>query len=151
MTFPFSIKYSERLSGNFTKDRNIVALEFIKDYIIKKTGENIIIENEKLTFKSKFFKLGRWNTNILVPIEKGVFIIKDKGTETILTYEFYMYHLFTAVIIISVFMATISQQVFFGIICFLWIAGLNWLMAIIRHKIMLKEIAREIDKLVTNH
>ena len=148
MTFPFSIKYSARLSDSFASDRNKEALEFIEDFITKKTGDDIIIENDKLTFKSKFFKSGRWNTNILVPIEKGVFNIIEKGGKTILTYEFYMYHLFITVTIMSAFMATVSQQVWFGILCFLWLGGMNWLTAIIRHKMMLNEIAKEIDNLI---
>ncbi|KQT17106.1 hypothetical protein ASG31_12210 [Chryseobacterium sp. Leaf404] len=67
-------------------------LEFIEQFITKKTGEDIIIKDNKLTFKSKFFKWGRWNGNILIPIEKGTFKIVDQGNRTILTYEFYMYH-----------------------------------------------------------
>ncbi len=150
MAFPFSIKYSARLSDNFASDRNRnrEALEFIEDFVTKKTGDDIVIAGDKLTFKSKFFKWGRWNTNILVPIEKGVFIFVDNGDKTILTYEFYMYHLFIAVTIMSAFMATVSQQLWFGIICFLWLGGMNWLIAIIRHKMMLTEIAKEIDNLI---
>ena len=150
MTFPFSIKYSARLGDNFTSGRIKETLEFIEEFITKKTGDGIIIEDNKLTFKSKFFKWGRWNTNILVPIEKGVFIIVDKGDRTLLTYEFYMYHLFIAVTIMSTFIASVSQQVWVGILCFLWLGGMNWLTAIIRHKMMLNEIAKEIDNLINN-
>lgn len=148
MTFPFSIRYSARLNGNFANDRNKEALDFIEDFITKKTAEDIVIDENKLTFKSKFFKWGRWNTNILVPIEKGIFIIVDKGDKTILTYEFYMYHLFIAVTIMSAFMATVSQQVWVGILFFLWVGGMNWLTAIIRHKMMLTEIAKEVENLI---
>jgi len=148
MTFPFSIKYSVRLGDTFTSERNKETLEFIEKFMIEKTGEEIVIDDNKLTFKSKFFKRGRWNTNILATIEKGVFIIVDKGDRTILTYEFYMYHLFIAVTIMSAIMATVFQQVWFGIICFLWLGGMNWLIAIFRHKMMLTEIAKEIDNLV---
>jgi hypothetical protein len=150
MTFPFSIKYSTQLGNNFASDRNKETLEFIEDFITKKTGDDIVIEDNKLTFKSKFFKWGRWNTNILVPIEKGVFIIVEKGDRTLLKYEFYMYHLFIGVIIMSIFMATVSQQFWVGIICFLWVGGMNWLIAIIRHKMMLNKITKEIDNLISD-
>ena len=144
MTFPFSIKYSARLNNHFSIDRKEETFKFIEDFITNKTGDEIIIEGDKLTFKSKFFK-DRWNTNILVPIEKGVFIIIDKGDRYILTYEFYMYHLFIAVTIMSTFIAIFSQQVWVGILCFLWLCGMNWLIAIIRHKMMLNEITKEIN------
>ena len=146
MTFPFSIKYSARLNDNFASNRKIDAFEFIEAFITKKTGDDIVIENDKLTFKSKFFKWRR-NTNILVPIEKGVFTIIDKGDRTILTYEFYMYRLFISVTIMSAFMAIVSQEVWFGIFCFFWLGGMNWLIAIIRHKMMLNKITKEIDSL----
>jgi hypothetical protein len=150
MTFPFSIKYSARLNDNFQCDKNKQALEFIKEYILNKTGDDIIIETNTLTFKSKFFNWNRWNTNILAPIEKGVFIIVDNGDRTLLTYEFYMYHLFIKVSIMSVFIAIVSQQIWIGILCFLWLGGMNWLTTIIRHKIMLKEIVKKIDNLINN-
>lgn len=149
MIFPFSIKYSVQLGDHFTRDRNKETLEFIEDFICKKTGEDITIEDNKLTFRSNFFQLGRWNTNILVPIEKGIFTIVDKGDRTLLTYEFYMYHLFIMVTILSVIIATV-QQIWFGIFCFSFLGGMNWLIALIRHKMMLHEIAKEIDNL-TNH
>ena len=153
MIFPFSIKYSARLGDGFASDRNKEALEFIEDFITKKNADVIIIENDKLTYRKKFFgSRNSFKTDILINVEKGVFRIVEKGGTTILTYEFYMYHLFiTATIgsvfmatILSVFMFTVSLQVCFGIICFLWLGGMNWLISIIRHKMMLNEIAMEI-------
>ncbi len=149
MAFPFSIKYSAQLK-NYASDRNKETLEFIEDFITQKTGDDIVIEGNKLTFKSKLFKWGRWNTNILVTIEKGVFTIIDKGDRTILTYEFYMYHLFIAVTFFSAFIATVSQQIWDGILSFIWLGGLNWLIAIVRHKMMLSEIAKKIDNLINS-
>ncbi len=148
MIFPFSIKYSARLSDNFDKDRNKETLKYIEDFITKKTADDIVIEDEKLTFKSNFFR-ARWNTNVLGPIERGVFTIIDKGDKTILTYEFFMYRLFIIVTIMSVFVGTASKGVSIGILCFLWLGGMNWLIAIIRHKRMLKEIVKGIDSIVS--
>jgi len=146
MIFPFSIKYSVRLRYNFECERNKKALKYIEDFISKKTADDIVIEDDRLTFKSKFFRW-RWNTNILAPIEKGVFKIIDKDDNTILTYEFFMYRLFIIVTIVSAFVLNSSQSLLVGILCFLWLGGMNWLIAIIRHKRMLKEIANGIAAL----
>lgn len=149
MIFPFSIKYSARLSDNFTSDISKEAFEFIEYFITEKTGNDIITKDNRLTFKSSPFKGGRLNTNILVPIEKGTFSIVDKGDKRILTYEFYMYRLFIVAIILSAFLAIGSQQVWTGIRCFLWIGGINWLIALYRHKMMLAEITKGIDNLIS--
>ncbi len=148
MIFPFTIKYSVHLDNYYAIERSKETLEIIQEFITQKTGEDIIIRDNKLTFKSKFFKSGRLNTNVLVPIEKGVFTIIEKDRRPILTYEFYMYRLFIVVTIMSAFGAIADQQVWSGILCFLWVGGMNWLTAIIRHKMMLNEIAKEIDNFI---
>jgi len=144
MIFPFSIRYSVRLSDHFFTNRNKEALKYIESYITSKKGKDIVIDDDRLTFKSKFFT-GRSNGNILVPIEKGIFTIVDKGDQVILTYEFYMYRLFIVVAIMSVFMAISANRIWIGILCFLWLCGMNWLLTLIRHRRMLKKIAMAID------
>lgn len=148
MIFPFSIKYSKILTPSFSQNKDKVVLEFIKDFIEKKSGDDIVINDRQLTFRSRFFKSGRWNSNILVPIERGVFKLADKGDRTILTYEFFMYHLFIFVTIFAVFLMTISQHMWVGFIIFLWIGGINWIVTIIRHRLMIKKIVKGIDNLL---
>lgn len=148
MIFPFSIKYSKILTPSFSQNKDKVVLEFIKDFIEKKSGDDIVINDRQLTFRSRFFKSGRWNSNILVPIERGVFKLADIGGRTILTYEFFMYHLFIFVTIFAVFLMTISQHMWVGFIIFLWIGGINWIVTIIRHRLMIKKIVMGIDNLL---
>ena len=150
MIFPFSIKYTVELVESFTAKDNKKTLDFIEEYILKKTEEDIVVEENKLTFKSKFLSFKRDKFNILAPVEKGVFIIVDKGDKTLLTYEFYMYRLFIIVFIMSIFITIFSQKVWDGVYGFLWLGGMNWIIAIIRHKSMLNEIKGEINKLIIN-
>ena len=81
-------------------------------------------------------------------IEKGKFNLIDNGNESVLTYEFFMYRTFAIVALMSVVMGTVSQQPWFGVVCFAWLGGMNWLIAIIRHRNMLGDIAGGIDKLI---
>lgn len=150
MIFPFSIKYTVELVESFTAKDNKKTLEFIEEYILKKTGEDIVVEENKLTFKTRFFSFKRGKSNILAPIEKGVFVIVAKGDRTLLTYEFYMFRLFVIVTIMSIFTTIFSQKIGDGVYLFLWLGGLNWIITIIRHKRMLNEIKSEINKLIIN-
>lgn len=81
-------------------------------------------------------------------IEKGKFNLIDNGNESVLTYEFFMYRTFAIVAVMSVVMGTVSQQPWFGVVCFAWLGGMNWLIAIIRHRNMLVDIVGGIDNLI---
>ncbi len=144
--FPFTIKYSEKLNNNFNIDKNKEVLEYLQDFMTKKKAEDIVIENNKLTFISKYFKSGRYD--ILSTIEKGLFVIENNQGETKITYEFYMYRLFLIVTIMSLFIFLFNDDTSFAILCFSWLGGMNWLITIIRHKMMLTEITRGIDTLI---
>jgi hypothetical protein len=141
MIFPFTIKYSVQLSDNFPSNSNKETLEFIKEYIIKRKGDNIVIENNRLTFKSK--TSSKWD--ILSTIDKGIFNIQNNEGKIILTYEFFMYQLFIMVTIMSIMMMVVAQDIWFAKVGFLWLGGMNWLVTIIRHKSMLTDIKKAIE------
>lgn len=147
MVFPFTIKYSKQLKEKVSPSDIQNVLSYIEDFITKKTGEDITIDKNELTFKSSFFRM-RWSSNIMGVIEKGKFNLIDNGNESILTYEFFMYRTFAIVAVMSVFMGITSQQPWVGFFCFTWLGGMNWLTAIIRHRNMLNDIAGGIDKLI---
>jgi hypothetical protein len=149
MIFPFTIKFSKRLKEKVSAADIDIAMTYIKKFIIKKTAEDIIIDRNELTFKSGFFRM-RWSTNIMGTIEKGKFNLIEDGNESVLTYEFFMYRIFTIVAVISIFMGTISHQPWLGVICFVWLGIMNWVIAIIRHRNMLGDIATGIDNLIAS-
>lgn len=146
MIFPFSIKYSNKLNLDYTKNQNELIFKIIYKHILEKKGEDIKISKDVLKFKSSFFNFDRTNFNIFTPIEKGVFRIKKENQKLIIEYQFYMYRLFLISILISLFFFLISKKVVFGLIVFCWILGINWIVAIIRHKLMLNKIVKLIEK-----
>ena len=81
MTFPFSIKYSAQLDENYASDRNKETLEFIEDFITQKTGDDIVIKDNKLTFSLNFSN-GADGTQIsLFPLKKEFSLSLTKETE----------------------------------------------------------------------
>ncbi|RZJ51637.1 MAG: hypothetical protein EOO44_14300 [Flavobacterium sp.] len=124
-----------------------LALNFIGDFLTKKTADHITIEENRLIFKCDFFKMG-WSTNILVQTEKGIFTIVEKENKSLLIYKFFMYQLFGGAFVMSLIIAFVSTEIWMGIFCFLWLGGMNWVIALFRHRSMLNEIVVEIDTLV---
>jgi hypothetical protein len=123
-------------------------MSYIENFITKKTAEDVIIDRNELTFKSSFFRM-RWNTNIMVTIEKGKFNLIDNGNESVLTYEIFMYRILAIVAVISIVMV-VSTQPWFGFVCLAWLGGMNWITSIIRHRNMLSDIAIGVDNLIAS-
>lgn len=147
MIFPFSIKYTKRLKNKVAPDDIDKTMRFIEDFISKKSGEDIKIEGNILTF-IKTLSGSTWRTNILEPTEKGEFVLLNTEDNSFLTYEFFMYHLFIMVTLASVFIAAVSYNVWYGIACFTWLGVMNWIIVLIRHYLMFGEIVEGIDSLV---
>ena len=144
MFFPFSIRYSNHLKKGVYNDQFNV-MQYIKKYISEEKGEIIKINKSELTFKSIFFRNYSWG--IMAPIEKGKFKLIRKSNKMILTYEFYMYRLFIIVFVVSAVAWAISNDIKIAIMCFVWLGGMNWLTALIRHKLMLLEIITGLNNL----
>jgi hypothetical protein len=143
MIFPFSIKYTKQLKSKVAPADTKKVMTFIEAYISKRTGQDIVIEENNITFRTSLFR--GWSTNILAPIEKGKFKLLDKDGNSILTYEFFMYRLFIIVSFMSIAAGVTLHKVWFGLGCFVWLGGMNWITALIRQHSMLGDIAKSID------
>jgi hypothetical protein len=157
MAFPFSIKYLAQLEHYLSVEKNEKVLLFIQDFIAKETAEDIVLEDDKLTFKSKFFNSNRERGNVFMSIDKGEFVLVKERGKTVLSYTFYMHNLFISTFIMSVIMGIfvqvtsneIDMAVFVSIICFLWLCGGNWLTAKFKNKKMFQEILTAVNTLNT--
>jgi hypothetical protein len=148
--FPFSIKFNKRLTEEHLSIETNIIMTYIEEFIRCKTGEAIFIDGSQLTFKSSLFRM-RWNTNILAPIEKGKFNLISTENKSILTYEFFMYRMLLIASIMSVIIGIFSSEIWYGMDCFLLLGGMNWIIALIRHRIMLGNIVRGIETLINEN
>lgn len=149
MIFPFSIKYTSPLGANYDPKRQREALEYIGQFMTDRSADEVDIEHGCLIYRVKLFGNVSYSTHILVPSEKGVFFISQKDDKYVLTYHFFMYRLFTIVSIMSLFFAAATKDAGSGILAFLWLGGMNWILAAIRHNMMLSKIVGEIDHLMS--
>ncbi len=150
MSFPLTIKYSRRLDKKLSDDEVSLILNYIGKAIEKRSAEDIKIRENSLTFKSSLLG-ARWNWNIMVPIEKGKFILTNSDNETFLTYEIFMYRLAIIAAIMSLLGSMGTRLVWVGVYFFAVLFGLNWITAVIRHKTMFSDLVIDVkDRLKTN-
>ncbi len=144
MIFPFTIRYTRRLSKKLSDNETAQALIQIKTIVEKKTAEDIEIKKDSLTFKVSFFRFA-WNWNIMSPIEKGQFKLITSDNTTTLTYEFFMYRIIVITTIFSIFAGLFSGQI--GAVIFFFTASwLNWVITLIRHNGLFDDIESEITE-----
>ena len=147
MIFPFSIKCKRKFKEKISAENIDIVISYIQDYIDAKTCENTSINGHQLTFKTGSFR-NKWNTDILATVERGKFELLNRRNESTLTYEFFMYHLLLGASLMSILIRLFSSNIWTGIFCFAWLGGMNWIIAIIRHRKMLKDIVIEIETLI---
>jgi hypothetical protein len=144
MIFPFSFKYSRKLADSMLISDKELLLNHIAEFLENKKARNIRISGNQLEFSTSVFEIG-WtiNWNVIMPIEKGKFVIVSDGIREHLTYEFSMYRLILVALGGSIFLGIAGSDIFMGLIFFGFLGGLNWIIALIRQGLMLNKIIKD--------
>jgi hypothetical protein len=145
--FPLTITFSEKLPKNFDERYYGMGIQTIKHILTENKGRIKSIEDDGLTFKGSH---SYWRGSICKGVDKGAFKIQKKNNKVIVIYKIFFYELFIFTSIAGIVFGAISQEIWVGIGIFLWLGGMNWITAIIRHQSMLKDIALEIDRNFNN-
>lgn len=136
--FPFSIKFSKQIGG-VAPDEYHTVLENIKKFIEKKSADNAVVQGNKLAFSTSFLKT-MFSRNLFAQVEKGEFTIFEKTGATFLTYTFSMYRILIAVFVMCAVTVAITKALWLGVYFLLIVGGMNWTIAIIRHRKMFNTI-----------
>ncbi len=141
--FPFSITFRQKTNIAITEDNKQKLFENIKSLLSKHYASNIKISPAELSFTTKFFEIA-WgiNLDVLSPIDKGIFMIEGKEDKINLSYTFYIYKLLFIALMFSILFALIDSSLLVGLICFIVLGILNWLIAVARQWFLLKQIAK---------
>ncbi|MCX6335339.1 MAG: hypothetical protein NT092_13745 [Bacteroidia bacterium] len=145
--FPLSVKYSVKLKKKVLDSDVERIMKSIKEDIEEKSGEEIVIEGSTLTYKSRFGGI-RMSYNILKTVEKGIFQLNFDGTMYKLTYEFFMYRIFLLAFISSIVFGIITKKALDGLIFFVVLGLFNWLITIIRHRMMFRDMVSDIEDII---
>ena len=146
MPFPFSIRYNKRLKAIITPDNQQEALLYIQKRIEEDKADNIVIENNQISYKGSTSN----RRGLFGSVDDGVFNFKRKGNLSILCYRINMKRVFTIILILctlSELTCIGSGDWWFGIIAFLWLGGINWIIAVTQHEAVAASIAIGIDDL----
>jgi hypothetical protein len=145
--FPFTVRYTQRFEKKISISDTAEIIAYIKDFLSQKTVDEVEVEGNTVTYSSWKYKF-RWAHDILTPVNKGIFQLgfKDNGCQ--LTYQFFMQKLFLVSFAVSILagvsvLSFLVSAIFFGIT-----AITGWLIAIIRHRLMLSEVVFDIEVLI---
>jgi hypothetical protein len=144
--FPFYIKLKKTISiSSLGADYRNEILEFFEVELNERKADNLKIEENVLIFRNHFFKLN--NLNIMAPIDKGEVKVQEASKNFVkVQYQFSLRItlLFGAIAGFSFFL--ISKEWNVGLFAFLWLGGMNWLTAAIRHYIMFNDLIKKLTK-----
>jgi len=130
--FPFSVKLTQKLNTAIQEKRKV--LDAVNKYVERNKGQDIKIIDFQLTFNISLFGL---SFDKFAQIEKGTFVINDNT----ITFQYFMYRLFIVSIIFSIIGTYASQTIVFGVFLFVFIVLGNWLIAFLKFRTMLKDLA----------
>jgi hypothetical protein len=144
MIFPFSFRYSRKLADSMLISDKELLLNHIAEFLENKKARNVRVSGNQLEFSTSLFEIG-WgiNWNVLMPIEKGKFAIVSDGDREHLTYEFSMYRLILVALVGSILLGIAGSDISMGLIFFVFLGGLNWIIAFIRQRLMLNIILKD--------
>ena len=142
--FPFTVRYSRKFNKKISLFQGEEIMSYIKDFILKRKGEDIVIEGNKLSFNVGFLTYS-WLYNVLVPLNGGTFNLEFNDEGCLLKYEFSTYKLFIYNAAISLVVGITSYNFYILLFVFLIMSLGWWLTTLIRQSLMLGEIVFDIE------
>jgi len=134
--FPFSIRYSSDTAISAATCEPEKVFRDIRSFLEQKSTRKIEINNNSLSFKSA----SRSSWNLMSPIDRGLFEVKEIDGYLTVSYEFFMYQLFIFSSAAAVIMGLVSKNGYWGFFIFCWIGGMNWIIALIRQRALLDNV-----------
>tara|TARA_R110002020_G_scaffold8674_2_gene35077 strand:+ start:498063 stop:498506 length:444 start_codon:yes stop_codon:yes gene_type:complete len=143
--FPFNIKYKRILSS---KSDSGQVFDQIEKELTRLKIDKIHRSELKIEFENSFFNgQGRWH--LMAPVDKG-YLKLDSNLKK-LEYSFSVVRTFYITSIMALFFGLISQNYWIGIIFFLWLFGMNWIITLIRQNQFANKLKRLLNETNTTH
>jgi hypothetical protein len=145
--FPLDIKLKTKIqiSNLASNHRSEIILDFFANEFKERKADNLLIEENVLRFRNKFFKLiNSWN--IMVPVDKGELRIQEEMNTIVFHYQFSLRRTLLLGAIAGIFFYLFSEEWLSGLYAFLWLGGMNWLIAVMRHYFMFTDLIKKLTK-----
>jgi hypothetical protein len=143
--FPFNIKY-KRILNSKSDSRQV--FDQIEKELTRLKIDKIRRSELKIEFENSFFNgQGRWH--LMAPVDKG-YLKLDSNLKK-LEYSFSVIRTFYITSMMALFFGLISQSYWIGIILFLWLFGMNWIITLIRQNQFANQLKRMLNETNTTH
>lgn len=143
--FPLKIKYKRILNSNSNSGQILDQIEKeLTRLKIDKTQRSEL----KINFENSFFNgQGRWH--LMAPVDKGYLKLNKNMKE--IEYSFSIVRTFYITSGMALFFGLFSQSYWFGVISFLWLFGMNWIITLIRQNIFVNKLKSKLNEKSTTH
>jgi|TARA_B110000902_G_C13896170_1_gene432525 hypothetical protein len=143
--FPLNIKYKRILNSNSNSGQ---ILDQIEKELTRLKIDKTQRSDLKINFENSFFNgQGRWH--LMAPVDKGYLKLNKNIKE--IEYSFSVVRTFYIASGMALFFGLISQSYWIGIIFFLWLFGMNWIITLIRQNIFVNKLKNKLNEKITTH
>jgi len=143
--FPLNIKYKRILNSNSNSGQ---ILDQIEKELTRLKIDKTQRSDLKINFENSFFNgQGRWH--LMAPVDKGYLKLNKNMKE--IEYSFSVVRTFYIASGMALFFGLISQSYWIGIIFFLWLFGMNWIITLIRQNIFVNKLKNKLNEKITTH
>ena len=132
--FPLNIKYKRKLNSNSDSGQ---IFDQIEKELIRLKIDKIQRSDLKIKFENSIFN-GQGNWHLMASVDKGYLKLNRNLKE--LEYSFSVTRTFYITSAMALFLGLMSQSYWFGIISFLWLFGMNWIITLIRQNLFLNKL-----------
>jgi hypothetical protein len=148
--FPFIIRFSKIIDKSIKPEQIKSVLENIQVLLNDKGADYFTIENDKLLFENKLFKLVS-NWNLMAYIDAGFVELKKSDNDTTkITYGVKLISIWIISLIFTTIIYFSTKKLMVALIAFCFLGILSWLISILRHwgliSVMTEKIIDSIDK-----
>ena len=82
----------------------------------------------------------------MLPIDSGILNVSTRKMNSIvIEYKISFRRMFVIVGILSLWIYSISESFLTGLVSFLWLGGMNWLIGVVRHRFLFRNMISEIE------
>ena len=143
--FPLKIKYKRILNSNSNSGQILDQIEKeLTRLKIDKTQRSEL----KINFENSFFNgQGRWH--LMAPVDKGYLKLNKNMKE--IEYSFSIVRTLYITSGMALFFVVFSRSFWFGVISFLWLFGMNWIITLIRQNIFVNKLKSKLNEKSTTH
>ena len=147
---PFDITLSKKIFSSLSQNKRTWILKLFENEFQYRKADNLQINEDQLKFKNSFYKTGS-NLNIMLPVDQGIIWLEETtNNENRVYYNFSLTRIYVLSFVIGIFAYAASNEWTTTILVALGFLSLNWIVTVLRHKIMfnslMKKIKFEIEK-----